>query len=319
VEPRLHGAFADYLASWFTEPVLKKIAVVLAAIDGLSPPDLRPVFKVMLSDLCRDVSLQEPSDLRIRRRRKPLEDYPVVSKFVDSLRRKVGGIVRAQKHLRASASVQMAFVGDCRRECTPVMELLAGGGRRAFDAAITSPPYATALPYIDTQRLSLCLLGLIEARDIGPVEKSLIGTREIRDAERKSLEQRLGANDAGLPREAHDFCMMLRDLADRPAHGFRRRNVPALVYKYLSEMAEMFRQVRRMLRAGANYALVVGSNRTRLAGKVVAVETPTLLAVTAESCGWSVQEAIPLNTYPRYDVHQANSIHEETLLLLKAS
>ena len=49
-----------------------------------------------------------------------------------------------------------------------------------YDAAITSPPYAMALPYIDTQRLSLVWLGLVEPGGIAGLEAELIGSRELR-------------------------------------------------------------------------------------------------------------------------------------------
>ncbi len=46
-----------------------------------------------------------------------------------------------------------------------------------FDAAITSPPYATALPYIDTQRLSLIWLGFASPKEVKVLENNLIGSR----------------------------------------------------------------------------------------------------------------------------------------------
>ena len=70
-------------------------------------------------------------------------------------------------------------------------ELVNGRAPRAFDAVITSPPYATALPYIDTQRLSLVLLGLIGADELRATEAALVGAREITIGERRALEAEL--------------------------------------------------------------------------------------------------------------------------------
>jgi len=48
-----------------------------------------------------------------------------------------------------------------------------------FDIARTSPPYATALPYIDTSRLSLVWLKLTPPSKIKDLEYRLLGSREI--------------------------------------------------------------------------------------------------------------------------------------------
>src|SRR5207248_681132 len=153
---------------------------------------------------------------------------------------------------------------------------LAKEGAAAFDAAITSPPYATALPYIDTQRLSLCLLGLIRSDEIRTAERSLIGNREISDAERRRLEGALTKNEGRLPDQVHGFCKKLLRLAAHDDHGFRKRNVPALVFNYFSQMAEMFEAVKGIMKGGGRYALLVGSNRTTLNGEQVAINTPSL-------------------------------------------
>jgi len=100
-------------------------------------------------------------------------------------------------------------------------------------------------------------------------------------------------------------------------HGFRKRNVPALVFKYLSDMSRMFASVAELVRRGGRYALLVGRNRTNLHGQELLIDTPRLLTSVAESRGWKVDELIELDTYQRFDVHQGNSIRQESLLVLQ--
>jgi site-specific DNA-methyltransferase (cytosine-N4-specific) len=173
------------------------------------------------------------------------------------------------------------------------------------------------MPYLDTQRLSLALFGMFRSGELRQHEKEQIGNREIQDRERRTLEAELTANAAELPDPVIGFCRGLLKLADDPAHGFRRRNVPALVYKYLADMAAMFGSVRNVMRKGGRYALVVGRNATELRGENNVIDTPQLLADTAASRGWVIDEMTPFETYQRFDLHQENSIRAEVLLVLR--
>ena len=308
----------DYLAKWFPEKVLRQLREILFAIRETRPKPLQDVFRVILSDICREVSLQDPGDLRIRRRKDPADNYPAMEMFLASLRVKIGSIIRARKTIHPkSGTLQLALVADTRDSVGEVKVLLREHGRKVFDGAITSPPYSTAMPYLDTQRLSLALLGLIPAKDLRIDEKKLIGNREILDKDRLFLELQLRSNTAGLPEGVIKFCKHLLEVADHKTHGFRRRNVPALVYKYLTDMDQMFKSVRMLIRKGGSYALLVGKNTTTLRGEKIQIETPQLLADVAVSRGWLVEEKLSFETYQRFDMHRSNSIREEVLLILR--
>src|SRR5207247_6086504 len=110
-------------------------------------------------------------------------------------------------------STQLAVLGDSRvgfRGASP-----ASPKTSSFDCVITSPPYATALPYIDTQRLSLAFLGLSKASEIRILERSLIGNREISIRERLEEEGRLcQADQSWLPQEILKLCRDARSLVE---------------------------------------------------------------------------------------------------------
>jgi site-specific DNA-methyltransferase (cytosine-N4-specific) len=309
----------DYLEKWFPAAVLCQLRAILHAIEKTKPKALQDVFRVVLSDICRDVSLQDPGDLRIRRRKNPANDYPAVKMFLDSLRTRVKSIVRARQHVQPKKNTQqVACFGDTRDASRTARAFLTNRREKVFDGAITSPPYATAMPYLDTQRLSLALFGLLGSRELRIGEKKMIGNREIQDRERAELEGQIHSNPPGLPDRVIGFCRRLLELADDVKHGFRRRNVPALVYKYLTDMASMFSSVLEVMRPKGRYALLVGRNSTVLRGQEILIDTPDLLAIVAESRGWEVEETLSFETYHRYDVHQNNSIREEVLVILRA-
>ena len=82
-------------------------------------------------------------------------------------------------------------------------------------------------------------------------------------------------------------------------------------------MKEMFVNVKKMMKEDALYGLVVGHNKTTLGGTEYNIDTPKLLAILAQSCGWSIEELFPLQTYKRYGLNSKNAINRETLIILR--
>ena len=161
----------NYLRAWFTESVLVQISAILREIDNLPNIAAQPIFRVILSNILREVSLQDPADLRIRRVKLPSENAPAIPLFIKALTSRIETILKARHFLYESAVSAVsidALLGDTR-DCASLISSIYPNIR--FDAAITSPPYVSALPYIDTQRLSLAVLGLIDATDIRSKEK----------------------------------------------------------------------------------------------------------------------------------------------------
>lgn len=309
---------ADYLASWFPESVLTQISVILNDVNKLVPDSLKPLFRVILSDLAREVSLQDPGDLRMRRRKNPQQNYPLIPLFVKSAESKVSIIIKARDALPTKSGYQEAFVADNRQPLNEIQPKTHSRHPGMFDAAITSPPYATALPYIDTQRLSLCLLGLTGSDAVRKLEREMTGTREISESKRKELEAEILTSSCDvMPKRVTSLCRRMLHFASQPGNGFRRRNMPALVYRYFSEMAFVFQNISALMCPRGVLALVVGRNRTVLGGETISIDTPTLLADIAEANGWRTQSLIELNTYQRFELHQRNSINNECLMLLE--
>ena len=307
----------DYLSAWFPRSVLAQIVAIISEINVSVPASMRAIFLVVASDILRDVSYQDPGDLRIRRRKNPHANYPAISIYLERLRRKIKAVTSAYNVIDPYDSEQAAFVGDSRLSLEWIKGRCPNMSPPLFDAAITSPPYATALPYIDTQRLSLCLLGLASSDNIMRLDRRMMGTREMLDSKRRELDSQI--NDAecvSLGKSATSLCKRMIETVSS-SDGFRRRNMPALIYSYFQDMALALCNVKEMLKPSGIFALIVGSNRTILGGNSITIDTPRLLADTASSHGWEVAEIIELNTYQRYDVHQRNSIKTESLVLLK--
>ena len=67
--------------------MLYKLNWVLEQIRLIGHETLVEFFEVILSSIIRDVSQQEPADLRVRRRKEPLDDAPVLELFGERVTR----------------------------------------------------------------------------------------------------------------------------------------------------------------------------------------------------------------------------------------
>jgi site-specific DNA-methyltransferase (cytosine-N4-specific) len=297
-----------YLRSWFDTTILSIIEVIRGRIEKIAG-EHAPIFLAIASNLLRDYSLQDPNDLRIRRRNSPLPETSFVDAFIVAAQNFVKQVADAQNILGVGLPASAAM------HCS-INSLSEPNHLSLFDAALTSPPYAMALPYIDTQRLSLVWLGLISPKDILRLEANLIGSRELRGTAGRDLASRLSENREKLPQEQALFCQYLQSYIGK-ADGFRRKAVPVLLYRYFGDMLASFRAVRKKMKPGAPYALIVGHNHTVLGGVRHDIDTPRHLAALAKFSGWKVEELIDLQTYQRYGYHAGNAVSAETLILLR--
>lgn len=305
----------EYLNSWFDKDILGDLDRLRRSILE-SNKRSHGIFNVIVSDLLRDYSLQEPADLRIRRRRTPLPELPLIDAFISKCNKFIESISSAQHVLKDNAkSSGVAHYADFRNLPVSIKNKLIKSDVSGF---ITSPPYANALPYIDTQRLSLVWLNLIEPSDLRNQERSLIGNREISKSQLNSLSAELLENPHKIPDIPLEFCRTLEaDLSHDD--GFRRQAVPKLLYKYLTDMKLMFREARSVCVPGTPFAMVIGTNSTTLGGIKHTIDTPSLLVSVALSEGWTVSERVKLDTYQRYGLHAKNAVSKEELTILVAN
>ena len=298
-----------YLEDWFDLPVLQSLETVRTNIEA-EASSLAPVFLVTASNLIRGYSHQDPHDLRIRRRKSPLPSTPFVDAFLFSAKQALACIEGAQYVLDGETPFGQAILCDA-------MALESQRMPGSFDAAVTSPPYATALPYIDTLRLSLVWLELVDANHIHELEATLIGSREIRGTARRKAIEDQESNSARLPARVAEFCALLKQ-AIGPADGFRRKAVPSLLYRYFVAMRNSFAAVRQTMKPGAPFGLIVGHNHTVLGGVRYDINTPSHLASLAEDTGWAVEEVLELQAYQRYGYNMNNGVSAESLIVLRA-
>lgn len=313
IQKKCDPARDAYMLSWFLPEIYDEIERLRLAIDEIGPPMSSPLLAIA-SNLLRDYSLQDPRDLRIRRRRSPLPEKSFIAAYEESAAQFLNKLDNAQQIVLVSQPASRAVLTDSRQ-----LAANAINSDTKFDCALTSPPYATALPYIDTQRLSLVWLGLVPPSEILPLEACLVGSREVRGSESKrALLDQLKSNAANLPITQAKYCEMLQNaLGD--GDGFRRQAVPLLLYRYFVGMSQVFSSLRPLMEDGAPFALIVGGNHTTLGGQRFDINTPQHLAEIASACGWTHTETVPLQTYQRYGYHMDNAVTAEAMVVVRAA
>jgi site-specific DNA-methyltransferase (cytosine-N4-specific) len=300
-----------YLTNWFPKETISLLEALGASIREHGGR-AKSVLLSIASDLLRDYSLQEPSDLRIRRRTSPLPSEP----FLDAYAMKAEGFLRnlgAAQEVTGLVELDSQAVVEDSRELVAALQRKSLGSK--YDVVITSPPYATALPYIDTQRLSLVWLGLCSADEIRRLEAEAVGSREMRDRA-TDWKQRLCENTDRLPGRLASLCRKLKTSLSSN-DGFRRQATPMLIYRYFTDIKRVFEGLIKVVSKDAKLAFVVGATHTTLGGQRFDIDAPTGMGLIAGELGFRVKEVIPLQTYQRYGLHQKNSIQAENLTILE--
>jgi len=302
-----------YLDRWFAPQTLSELDRVAAAIDQLPGAELRGFYRVCLSNILRGVSLQRDADLRIRRDETSLETGETVARFLSEAARSTK-VVSAFLIERGNAGLGRYEVQECdaRRASHSLRDLIG-----KVDAVITSPPYATALPYIDTDRLSLIYLGLLPKEQHRLRDTLMIGNREITAGARKKQWNYYQSHRTLLPKNTCSLIDRIDRLNRASDVGFRRRNLSTLLAKYFFDMREVMQQVFALLRPGGPMFLVVGNNRTTAGNQPIEIRTADHLIAIAQSMGGRLTDDVPMDMLVSRDIFKKNAVPSERILRIE--
>ena len=299
-----------YLERWFAPRTLEELDRIEAAIRRLPAKALRNFHRVCLSNTLRGVSWQKNDDLRVRREKTELAAGATIARFLDkvalSTRTVAAFLAEGNRTGMGSYTVREA---DARRAARALPELAD-----KVDVVITSPPYATALPYIDTDRLSLIYLGLLPRKDHRTRDMLMIGNREVTTHARTGHWAFYEANRSLLPRSTRALIERIDRLNKAGTVGFRRRNLSALLSKYFLDMREVMQQTFTLLRPGGAMFLVVGNNRTTAGGQPVEIRTADHLGEIAIGLGFRMAGDLEMDMLVSRDIFRKNSVPSERII-----
>jgi site-specific DNA-methyltransferase (cytosine-N4-specific) len=309
----LPKADQSYLSCWFSPQVIEDLDRISAYIHALRQTPVTQLMWLSLSNILRAVSWQKEDDLRVRKEIRLDADIDPIKEFLEELGRSVRLVV--------SLLIEKAFnqpgthsigEGDAR---TPLKHMATL--QNAVDLVITSPPYATALPYLDTDRLSLIYLQLLTRPSHRARDHEMIGNREISNRLKNSYWDRFHESKRTYPSRLVKLVEKIHRLNQDSGAGFRRQNLPSLLAKYFDDMKQVLTSFRSVLRNGASAFVVVGNNHTIAGGERVEIETASLLQEVGESIGLIGGEAIPMEMLVSRDIFKKNASASEYILHFK--
>lgn len=303
----------EYLSGWFSEQVLQDLDEVARAI-GQADAEVRDFFRLCLSNILRSVSWQKEDDLRVRKEVRPDADIDPIREFLEELGRSVR-VVLAFLHHNSDTQFGAFDIleGDARS-----LPSAWGKWKGRIDAIITSPPYATALPYLDTDRLSLSYLGLLPRPKHREKDQDMIGNREISEKQRLAYWKLFKDRKNKLPRSVSSLIETVDRLNSKIEVGFRRRNLPSLLTKYFVDMQQVLEGMKEVLKPGCPAYVVIGNNHTIAGGQRVEIETAGLLVDIAKTVGLKSENRIAMEMLVSRDIFRKNAVASEEILCFRA-
>jgi site-specific DNA-methyltransferase (cytosine-N4-specific) len=302
-----------YLRKWFSGQVLLDLDTVAQRISAVAEGPIRDFMWIAMSNILRRVSWQKEDDLRVRKEVRTDVEIDPIKEFLEELGRSVRTVLAfLYQNEGAVAGSHVVQEGDARRIAEVWPKHLG-----KCDAVITSPPYATALPYLDTDRLSLIYLRLLSRARHREHDLGMIGNREVTNGWRKAYWTRFAQEKKSLPKAVVALIERIDKLNADADVGFRRRNLPALLAKYFFDMREVLAGVAQLLKPGRPAYVVVGNNHTVAGGIRVEIQTAELLSEIADSVGLRPREHVPMEMLQSRDIFKRNAVASETVLFLE--
>ena len=314
---QLHESDKKYLKLWFSHQVLCDLDVIMQTIATVKHEVIRKYFTISFSNTLRKVSYQKLADLRVRRDMKVDEDLLPIKEFLDELGKSIRLVI--------------AFLHQNSGEVFGSYEIKKGNATEIqsvwmdylgkVDTVITSPPYATALPYLDTDRLSLSYLGLLPRNQHRKKNLDMIGNREVNKSYLEGLWKHYLENKKTLPISVTNLLDLIDNLNRNADVGFRRKNLSALLAKYFFDMKKVFIGMLELLKNEGYAFIVVGNNHTKAGNNKehIDIDTASLLSDLAISIGFIMEESIPMEMLVSRDIFRNNAIASEHILVLRKS
>lgn len=302
----------QYLERWFAPATLTALQRIDFAITRLQSKRHQSFFRVCLSNILRGVSWQKDDDLRIRRDESTVEPEETIDRFLREAERstRIVGAFLAERGRKPLGRYRVAE-GDARKTRSS-MRLRSN----EVDAVITSPPYATALPYIDTDRLSLVYLGLLSRARHRHRDTQMIGNREVTRRARAEYWASYESRRCLLPARTRDLIDRIDQLNKAEIVGFRRQNLSALLARYFLDMRAVMQEILQLLRPGGVLFLVIGNNRTTAGTEQVNIETADHLSAIGKNLGFRLVDDIPMDMLVSRDIFRRNAMPSERILRL---
>lgn len=240
-----------YRDNWFNRYIIEELTFLKKIIFGLSENPLANIekdeakkiidfFLVCFSSIIRAVSNADDNCTRtvIRKKlNKQVNKGDALNKFIRIIDANVPKMIMFSTICPHDIKTDIPDGNDARDIKYP---------DNFFHLAVTSPPYVNAVDYPRTHQLEIYWLGL-ENGSLAPLKRLHVGTETVSHSEYQHLHK-IGFKDVD-------------EVLARIYEKDRRRSY--ILYKYLIDMQENLIEIRRVLKPGGKYIIVIGNNKIR--------------------------------------------------------
>jgi hypothetical protein len=304
----------EYLSKWFNRKALDEIGAIILQIREVRDTLYKDFYTVCLSNIVRTVSWQKKDDLRVRKEVVSYVEGTAINSFLNEVIQQTD---RIYHYLKVFSTQPSSPSVDIRHGNAVHIAELFPEKKEKVDLLITSPPYATALPYLDTDRLSLIALGLLPRKMHRGLEEHMVGTREVSERQRLLAWSAYQQRRDELPDCINKLIEHIAQHNHKDGVGFRRRNLPALLGKYYLNMLDAMRSAFTMMASNTHAYYVVGNNSTNVNGDRIEIPTDTFLFELGGRAGWKMMEMLPMELLVSRDIFRDNRGTAETILCFR--
>jgi len=230
--------------------------------------------------------------------------------------RKNGGTPREALYKRWSQMLQTIELMRARHRVVNRARVVEGdardlsaagvGGSEEFDLIIYSPPYLNNIDYTEVYKIELWMLGFVQTYD------------QFRELRRSTLASHPGARFAR--GDSVTLPSSLQGVLDTVAaafsqDGYRRKGEMFKAYAF--DMLEALRGQFKVLKQGGHCVCVVGNSLHGGEGGKVPVATDLLVALAAQSVGFTINRIFVARHLRRRDRESSPFLRESILLMEK--
>lgn len=272
------------LDKWYSKKILLKLLSIKTVLTEVEDPNQRNLLLLCLSDIIKPVSNWAPGQARVRMRKIPLGDVDVFTLFNKKVNDAIN-VLQTKSFLTKHLDINLGSSVVKEKSITEI-DL----DEDVFDGVVTSPPYANALPYIDTLRLPATFLGLTNWKEMKQLLRSEIGNREINKKIRNQLLEDFSSNPSeyDLPPELKNkLSILTNENSKLPEINFRRKDMPAILLKYFLDMDKAVANISRSLKFGGKAMVVIGNNYARAGDIWLEIDTHRYLSEMFNKYGCS--------------------------------
>lgn len=244
----------------FKNDVLQKIIVARELLSDIEDENNRQFMLLVLSGTISDMA-----------RRRKADFLTVLEDRLRNLLLRIYIFKKLNETLKIDLGRSLTYMADARH-----MDMIED---ESIDAIVTSPPYSTAINYIENDKPQLILLRLVKSLD--ELARNMMGHPDVKCYDRRLLY------------ELHDG----RELKELPQHSrgviatllkCGRRDAALRTYKFHKDMRMAIKEMYRVLRRGGKCAIIIGNNNYKVGDRVIEVKNDHIVIEMGKRIGFTL-------------------------------